>query len=611
VDGRALVSGLLAAGFVAVMGNLATLTQLVRTIGNVGGSQFQSHIPNVQPLVRMVPGIINLVGGRPFPPFDYWDPSRVIPATINEFPFWSFLFADLHPHMIALPFVLLALGLALNMLLRPAVPGTRGQRYAIAVVAAYIPTLEEALEWLALPLALGALAVINTWDLPTYWGVLVVAYALRVGGPGERRLGLVKSGLFAVALLAGSLLLYLPFFRAYAAMSVGIGIVRGKTDVWQWLTIWGAFLFLAISYYVVELGRRGERVALLRWVRLYITRWQDIPILGLLHARLVRCDDEGYRIGRLGLLLAVAAIFVLGIVGYGAIALSLLGLLCAALLFLRRRATPGATFVNLLFFAAFLVLAGVEIFFLKDFLQGGEYYRMNTLFKFYMQVWVMLGLAGGVVLPELWHAAAQWRSAGGRWAWQIVLLALLAAAFLFVPLGVPARVDDRFNTARPAIGTLDGMAYMTVGSYTWPDPSYRLDLSYDYEAIRWLIDHVKGTPVVAEAAISYYREGGLRVSSYTGLPTLVGMHQSEQRWGDEVGRREQQAKLLFDTTDITAAQKVIADLHISLIYIGQLERAPKLYAPAGIAKFETMAQQGLLREVYRNEKTVIYAAGGE
>ncbi|MBK7204212.1 hypothetical protein [Candidatus Amarolinea dominans] len=75
-------------------------------------------------------------------------------------------------------------------------------------------------------------------------------------------------------------------------------------------------------------------------------------------------------------------------------------------------------------------------------------------------------------------------------------------------------MDDRFPGTRPAIGTLDGMAFMTVGVYTWPDQNNQIHLQYDYDAIQWLLDHVKGNPVVAEGRIDYYREGGMRVASH-------------------------------------------------------------------------------------------------
>ncbi len=90
-------------------------------------------------------------------PFDYWA-SRVIPYTINEFPLWTFTFADLHPHLISMPFGLVVLGLASAWFARP-----RAVVLRLALLA-------------ALALALGAIGAINTWDLPTYarwssWGV--------------------------------------------------------------------------------------------------------------------------------------------------------------------------------------------------------------------------------------------------------------------------------------------------------------------------------------------------------------------------------------------------------------------------------------------------------
>ncbi len=103
--------------------------------------------------------------------------------------------------------------------------------------------------------------------------------------------------------------------------------------------------------------------------------------------------------------------------------------LTAVFLFRRRRTDAAAQFRALLFFTGLLVALGVEIFYLKDFLCGcgpglfnrqhGDYYRMNTLFKFYIQVWVLLGLAAATALPDLWAAVNRWRQ-GWRLAWQAV-----------------------------------------------------------------------------------------------------------------------------------------------------------------------------------------------
>ena len=151
---------------------------------------------------------------------------------------------------------------------------------------------------------------------------------------------------------------------------------------------------------------------------------------------------------------------------------------------------------------------------------------------------------------------------------------------------------------------MDGMAYMTVGVFTWPDPSHPIELSYDYDAIQWLLENVEGTPVILEASLAYYREGGMRVSSYTGLPTLVGAHQREQRPMGEVINREEDVKRLYETPDQTEALELIEKYGIQYIYLGQLERIA--YAPQGLPKFEWMRDDGLLRVVYQNDKVTIY-----
>ena len=114
----------------------------------------------------------------------------------------------------------------------------------------------------------------------------------------------------------------------------------------------------------------------------------------------------------------------------------------------------------------------------------------------------------------------------------------------------------------------------------------------------------EGTPVLAEAAISYYREFGVRVASYTGLPTLLGWHQSEQRYAWQVGERDGAVRDFFNTTDLERTRQLIRDLRIRYVYVGQLERA--LYDPAGLQKFDQLVQTGEMQVVYKNERTIIY-----
>ena len=604
---RPLISGLLAAVFVAVLGNLDGLVHLVERLSQLGGSNFKSSIPGLEELVRVWPGLWKLIQGQSLPPLDYFGRTRVIEGTINEFPYFSFLFADLHPHMIGIPFTILVLALGLNIVLRAS--NVKHQTPNLQYPISNIQSLSSILQLLVTSLCLGALAVINTWDLPTYLGLIAAAFLLR-----ERlahgKWKLAWPAVTTVVVGGLSLLLYRPFFAHYQAPGVGLGlaITRGRTDLPSFLTVWGFFLFIVIAFLLVELVRQRAGLGALRFVRLALARWEVLPHLAELYQALVQRQTSGYLLSlySLGGMLLLAV--VLAVLKFWVLAFMLPLVVGAVLLLLRDDASPEELFVSLLVFTSLLVAAGCEVVYLKDHLSGDQiWWRMNTVFKFYIQVWVMLGIATAVAVPRLWARLRRWQSAARRRAWAAGLAFLFFASLLYPLVYTPARVNDRFPGARPPVGTLDGMAFMTVGSYTWPENN-RIELKYDYQALQWLIANVKGTPVVAEAALPYYREGGLRVATYTGLPTLLGAHQNEQRYASQVGKRDGQARDFFNTLDVARALQLIRELHVSYIYVGQLEHT--VYDPAGLAKFDEMVRRGELEVVYENEKVKIYRVTG-
>ncbi len=607
-----VLTGALAAVFVAVLGNLDGAAHLVEKLSAISGSGFRSSIPGLEELVRVWPGLWKLIQGQSLPSLDYFGRTRVIEGTISEFPYFSFLFADLHPHMIGIPFTILVLALALNIVSRDKGQGTRDKfpisniQYPISIFQLLITSL-----------CLGALAVTNTWDLPTYLGFMAAAFLLR-----ERlihgRWRLAWPAFLTVVVGGLSLLLYRPFFSHYQALSVGLGlaITRGRTELPSFLTVWGFFLFIVVTFLLVELVRQRSRLGVLRFVRLVLTRWEVLPHLTELYRSLVNRQTSNYLLSIYGLGGMLLLGVILAVLDFWVPAFLLPLVVGALLLLLREDASSRELFVSLLIFTALLVALGCEVVYLKDHLGGDQtWWRMNTIFKFYIQVWVMLGIAAAVAVPRLWTLrqaqdgtrVKRWPLAGQRRVWTAGLVFLAFASLLYPLVYTPARVNDRFPGARPPVGTLDGMAFMTVGSYTWPDNN-RIELTYDYQALRWLMDNVKGTPVVAEAALPYYREGGLRVATYTGLPTFLGAHQNEQRYASQVGERDGKARDFFNTPDVSRALQLIRELHVSYIYVGQLERA--VYERAGLAKFDQMVQRGELEVVYENERTKIYKVRG-
>jgi len=110
--------------------------------------------------------------------------------------------------------------------------------------------------------------------------------------------------------------------------------------------------------------------------------------------------------------------------------------------------------------------------------------------------------------------------------------------------------------------------------------------------------------VVAEAPLGYYREGGGRIASFTGLPNLLGMHQYEQRpWG-AVLERERDAERLYTAQDPAVAADILARYGVGYVYVGQLEKA--VYAGNGLSAIGELIAGGVLETAYQNQGGVLY-----
>lgn len=524
---------------------------LVAVLGNLDGG------------VQVLQGLWEVVRGRPFPPFDYWRSSRMMPPDppgfeITEFPFFTFLFADLHAHMMALPLHLLALGLGLRLWL-----GDTAREGGIS----------PALAFGTLALTVSALWATNAWDFPTYLGLAGLVAGLgawvREGGgrPGGR--ALLRAGLRLAVLVGLVLLLFQPYFQRTESFYNRVHLSRVQTALWQYLAIHGLFLFVLVPWAVLAVRGEVGRV---------------LPLRG----------PGRWGVGAVGLALGLAA----GLSGYlTAFLLLLLVGVCAGGL-LARLARPSAegvptAYALLLAGVGFALGAGVDLFTVE-----GDIERMNTVFKFSFQAWVLLALATAYALGDL-RGGGAFRSLLLRRAWRAGLVLLVLASAVYPVLGTRARLADRFQVLPP---TLDGTAFMAVATYR--DPNGPMELRWDREAIRWLWRNVEGAPVVLEGVTPIYRWGG-RISVYTGLPAVVGWewHQSQQRWAyrGEVLRRVGEVEAFYTTPDPERAREILRRYGVEWVVVGPVER---LYYPReGLEKLERMPD---LRLVYENPGVRIY-----
>ena len=559
-------------------------------------------------LTSLAGGIGSAVNGQPLPIGTdrwFWAPSRVLAETpgveggaITEMPIFTFIYGDLHAHMIAMPMQLFIIGLLFNELLvagkrrRQAEGETRGERGFFRNVLAVA----------LIGVTVGMLRATNTWDWITYLLLGTVAMmiawwlaqGMRVGTAGIFRRFTRLSILSFIGTVGGYLVFsfvgVLPYTTWYTAIYNSIRPwTDGKTPLWAFFDIHGLFLFLIVSLLLWETARwlRSVYVRELRG-RLFWMIAAGILVIGTLLVSL------GLALREWQVSLVVIPL-----------------LLWTAVVFFRPGQSRPMQFVLLLIGLSLGLLLGVEYIVLD-----GDIGRQNTVFKFYLQAWIMLSVVGGAVVAWLSSALARWRPTL-QGVWLTIASLLLFIALLFPVMAIRARAAFRFDTAQPL--TLDGMQYMNYARHYEGDnlilatnPSRApFSLAEDYRMIRWLQESLQGVPTIIEGLSSdtQYKWNG-RIAINTGLPAVIGwnFHQRQQRTLEPMGRivemRNANVNAFYQLPSVRMAIEMITFYKVEYIIVGQLELA--YYAPEGLAKFDQMVELGLLDVVYQDGESLIY-----
>jgi uncharacterized membrane protein len=693
---------------VAILGNLEAIFEVLYSKG-LGSAGFWNWLDIKELLTR------GQVTGRWFDlgtGWWWWRASRVIHdkdllghslEVIDEFPFFSFMLGDMHPHVLALPFVLLALALALNVLKQEArgkrqearsrtqearsktqevrgktqeargktqearskTQGARGKtqeargktqeargktqgargKFPVPCILHLASCILHPASCILHPascllppascilhpascilhpilyaLCLGALAFLNTWDFPIYLFVVAMAYGMqRYGEYGRINWALVREVVYTavgLGILGG--LLYLPFYIGFQSQAGGIlPNLFNPTRLHQYLIFFGPFLFVVVGFAVLvtkQLRAEGEGKTLLSsglnilfWamilpplaasgsiaIILFTARGQaflrDILANEMVRQQIGEADLSSlarrFLAIRLGnpwtwLFLAVLIAWVVAL---------LWGKLQSKIQKPKSKIqnteqAEGQTsevsetsevsstlFVLLMVATALLLTLSVEFIYIKDTFNS----RMNTVFKFYYQAWVLLALASAYGLYYIIE-----RAKGLGRALFLAGFAVLFILGMIYPLA--AGFDKAGGFAHQP--TLDGLAWVRQRS---PD---------EYAAVEWLNKNVSGTPVILEATGGSFTEYG-RVSSRTGLPTLLGWGAHEWQWRgnyEEPGRREPDINAIYSSLDTQQVLTLLEKYDITYVYVGHLERGK--YSPAALAKFgrfmDVVFQQG-------------------
>lgn len=547
---RAAAHGWIGAGLLLVLANWEGLLELLRVWRALPATVWAwLAIDGLLPLdgpARLVPTdppdawwwwratrVIATYGPHPL----HGGPPMALDYTITEFPFFSLILGDLHPHVMGLPFFLLAVGLALAVLHEAPPPSPAWARA----------------EWPRLALAallLGALGFINSWDLPSGLALVVGAWVLRLAPLLGWRAAVRAAPLTAVVLALAALALYLPFYLTLRSQAQGLGVTLFRSQPHHFVIVWGPLLALAVALLVAAWRRARPG-----WPTRGPGGRVGAALLGLV----------------LGLLLVVQAW----------IALALLAALALGAWLIVRAADDALAASERFALALALLALGLlllpEIVYLRD-LFGN---RMNTVFKLSYQAWALLALAGGYALAVVGPTLPP----GARWLWR-GSVALALGAGLVYPVLAPWSKAQGFARSP----TLDATAW-----FAQRRPA-------EAAALAWLRAHAGPEDVVLEAPGRSYDPLTARVGPQTGLPTPLGWPWHVAQWRGSVAAAEQRQRdvaTLFATRDLAEAGRLLDDLRVRWVLVGENERAA--YPPTGLAKFER-----LLRVAYQHNGVTLY-----
>ena len=575
------IAGLLAALLMVVLGNLGTIRMVYQGFEKMAAPSGNIDVATniFQRMVWAGEGFGKAVMGQPLPYGRgdwYWDPSRVIPPgpgnEITEFPFFTFLYSDLHAHMMVMPIALFVVAWALSIVLAR---------------ARWRNKFSAALSFLVGGLAIGALYPTNLSDIYTYLPLALAALAYAIWNYADivnvRWIIEIPAVVKKLALIVGAFVLlivlsyglYEPYRAAYSQGYTWVDSwTASQTPIWSYLTHWGVFLFLITM-----------------WLAWETRQWMaETPVSALSKLRRYQVLIE-----------ADIAIFLMALlylayrqlqIGWVALPLAV----WAGILLLRPNLPDVKRVVLFWIGTALVITIMVELVAVR-----GDIGRMNTIFKFYLQAWLLLAVSSGAAFVWMLQELYQWNP-GWRNFFQVGTSLLLAGAFAFTLTATFDKVSDRMAAGVPF--TLDSITYMQYAQYA--DFGVTMDLVQDYKAIRWMQDNVQGSPVIVEANCPEYR-WCTRFTIYTGLPGVVGWnwHERQQRTltPQLVENRVSEVDAFYTATDPQDALVFLKKYNVKYIIVGQLERAE--YAGSGLDKFEQ--QNGKLwHSVYRDGKTVIY-----
>jgi YYY domain-containing protein len=513
----ALVGGLISGLLLTIGGNFHTIYLFTKGYAN----------ENPIPFWHIFGPAIENASGDFFTSYWYPNATRFIPNTIHEFPSYSWVVADLHGHVLDIPFVLLTLGVLFSVFLKVySQKATVSQKNSlkfgfIKSTVSKIPETGNFGILLLLGLLTAILYMTNAWDGLIYFGL--AGLVMLVINIKNNRLAFANVFLSVSVVLISYFLFSLPFNLHFVPFVHGIGVVGGyeflqnlglqnfvkqavnengtanpdvltfgpfifekgntlSSPLWMLAVLWGFFyinVVLIFNYFISSFNNLSQ-IAI-------PVAGKIIPLAKSLFTLMLIC----FSVALFSELISVssvqntayattvspAAMFWTFLSG-----MSLIALACVIV-----RATssssPATAFITILVIISTALIAVPEIFYVKDIYPG--HYRANTMFKLGYQAFMMLSLVSGYTLVMFKQHLSSIKQKTGHVPKILALLFTFdILLYLLVMIYPYFSINSYYGVFKPTKS--GGRTYETTNGTAWLAQSHPDDL----KAIEWLNEQV-------------------------------------------------------------------------------------------------------------------------
>ena len=530
----AIFSGLLASSAGVLMGNLQGILEFLR-INSVGSQEFWRNIC----ISGMQTPVVQTVDS--WRPTEFWwwfKTSRIInhfgpnceaaglDYTINEFPFFSYLLGDLHPHVMATPFFLVFVYLAYDL---------ARTDLANPLKNTYLPKI------FLIGVILACVCFINMWMVPICIAILIGIHFLK--WLSDPKLTMVSMGTSISLILAVGTAILVPYLSSLQTSVTGIEKTQYQTWALHGFLVWAPLLMLTIPQIVWDF-----------WTTSIDKAWKyhiGISIVVVSLPWLVRLISPGASAGSEGpsMISFTTAVTFLCFIS----TLTLLNVTA-------KEGISEKALVLSLFSLAMILILIPELFYVGD-VYGN---RMNTVFKLHYSAWILLALCCGFTTYN-WLAGYIRPPRYIKYSYTGLACLIVLSAFYYAPAATMTKIEE---------SGISGFKKSTTAPTT-PELS----------ALKYVKENIDISEGILES-VGEWDDSGF-ISRHTGLPNLINWPGHESQWrnqDNEIHKRSADVETIYSTANIDQARSLLLDHKINYVYIGK--REINQYTPYQLSKFQ-------------------------